>query len=539
MNSFACFLLLISVIQINAGDDLPFNVLVINPDDLRPSLGCYGIDEVYTPNIDRLAKKGVLFRNAFVNQAICNPSRSSFMTGLRPDTTKVWNFLNHVRQTPLGQTWKSIPQHFKENGYFTSGGGKSFHNELPPKYDGNISWSIEDYPYMPVEEKTPCNLTESLIWSTIPADVIVPAAVCPRDAADNTFFDHKVATHIIGAMNYSIQQGKPFFLWAGFFKPHSPYIVPKRVFDRYTVGDLSLPKHKTMEVPLDFSDAALFNYNGVTQAYPPFTNGTHTFDYGPQTPLPDAWIKLMRAGYYSSITWMDEQVGRLLDALEDFEVADNTIIIFFSDNGISMGENSMYMKSDTWDRSTRVPFIIAGPRTPNGKVRTTPVELIDVFPTLASLAKLPIPSGLEGKDLTKVIRSQNEAQYKNYAAFSQHPRCGNISLANPWLTLTYTQQWTCIQTLRPTFSYMGYTVRTKSWRYTEWRKWVRTTLTADWSDSGFVGAELYDHRGDESYGPSLFDDNETYNLYYNYIDTEADTIAMLKDLLRSNFDPYY
>lgn len=514
-------------------DDVPFNVLVLNPDDMRPSLGCYGLDEVHSPNIDALASKGVRFVNAFVNEPVCNPSRSSFMTSRRPQKTKVWNFINHIRQTPEGQTWKTVAQHFKENGYFTAAGGKSFHDNVPPNYDGATSWSIEDYPYMPTV-KTLCFDSDSLLWSTVPNASVNPTALCPMDKPDDWFFDHKLATHIIGAMDKSIELGKPFFLWAGFFKPHHPFVVPKRVYDRYTVGDLSLPKNKILDVPLDFSDAALFNYNQGPQAHPPFTDGNRTLDYGPHTPFPDEWIRLMRAGYYSAITWTDEQIGRIMDALEARGLADNTIVVLFSDNGIAMGENSAYMKTDTWDISTRVPLIFYGPRTPNGKVRKTPVELIDIFPTLSSLANLPTPSGLDGKDLTKLIRSQNEQQYAGYAAFSETPRCGDITQPEPWKVLERLLQWNCMGTPRPRFTFMGYTVRTLEWRYTEWRYWNAATLSGVWTPEGLVGAELYDHRNDQLHGSSFFDDNEDENLVDIY--QGAPFLEDLKELLHSNWN---
>lgn len=540
MKALVLFLLIVgsAVCKDDDDDDEPYNVLVINPDDMRPSLGCYGVNGPKTPNIDALAGRGVLFLNNFVQQPVCNPSRSSFMTGFRPDTTQVWNFINHFRQTTVGQSWVTMPGYFKQNGYFTAGAGKSFHDNLPPNYDGNKSWSIDQFPYLPVEKEQCYQIDDgnhTLIQSTVPPEAVNPDAVCPLDRSDDTFFEYKVTDHILNAMNYSIQSNQKFFLWAGFFKPHAPAIIPKRFYDMY-IDNITLPSNKFLDVPLDFSDPALFNYAQGPQGQSPFTNGTHTLSYGPTTPFPDEWIKIMRAGYYGAISWTDSQIGRLLQGMEDLGVAHKTIVVLFSDNGIMMGENSAYIKTDNWDLSTRVPLIFAGPGIPHGKIRKTVVELLDVYPTLSHLAGLPVPTNLHGKDNTKVVRSSAEHQFSSYAAFSQTPRCGDYKSVRPWELLTTTIQWTCLGTGRAKFNYIGYTVRTKDWRFTEWRLWNSTALSANWNTTGYLGNELYDHRGVIPGGDNLFE-SEQHNIYNDYAGTSY--VTTLRDLLYSNFDPSY
>ena len=512
-----------------------YNVLVINPDDMRPSLGCYGVDGAITPNMDKLADKGVTFLNAFVQQPVCNPSRNSFMSGLRPDTIKVWNFINHIRDSPEGQDIVTMPGYFKQKGYFTAGSGKSFHDGIPANYDGNKSWSLEQFPYLPTG-KPQCyqidNGNHTIITSMLPPSVNA-MAVCPLDRPDEEFFEYQVTEHMLDAMRHSLVTGQKFFLWAGYFKPHAPSVYPKRFYDMH-INRVEVPSNKIMDIPLDFSDAALFNYNQAPASFPPFTNGTDIHSYGPNDPLPDQWIKMLRAGYFGGISWTDFQIGRLLKGMKRLGLDKKTIVIMFSDNGIMMGENSCFIKSDNWDLSSRVPMIFSGPSIPKGKVRKAVVETLDIYPTLAKLAGLPAPPNVEGKDISKIIRASSEHQYNSNAAFTQAPRCGNHSAGRPWEEFTSEKQWTCLGIGRGMFSYMGYTVRTKGWRYTEWRRWNATTLEGDWSSTGLVGCELYDHRSHIPYGDFELFESETDNLCDTY--TNSPVVTHHKALLKSNFD---
>lgn len=518
----------------------PVNVFVINIDDLRPSLGAYGIAEAKTPNIDKLARKGTTFMNAFVQQTVCSPSRSSYMTSRRPEGVKgvngtgVFNFINHIRQTAFGKTWVTFPQYFKSFGYWANGGGKSFHDELPPSYDGNLSWSL-DIPYLPTS-KEQCNQSspETLLWSTGPPNLVNPKAVCPYNRPDNLFFEYKLVDKLIEGLNYSLSANMPFFLWGGFFKPHSPYIMPKRIWDNFDFGGISLPTHKILDVPLDFSDAALFNYVQDIESLPPWRNSTTILDYDADLAFPDEWIKIVRRGYYAAMSWTDEQVGRFIQVLKDRGLYDNTLFVLFSDNGMRIGEGSAYMKCDLWDISSRVPLIFAGPGIPKGRVRYTPVEILDVFPTMASLAGLPIPDFAQGKDLSTLIRHENHCDVKKGVAFSQHPRCNDYTEPRPWRKITIQTQWACMGTTKNQFKYMGYSVRTIAWRYTEWRVWNVSLSRADWSPAGLLGAELYDHSFTTGFGPSMFNDNEIHNLYNS--NKESKAVYDLSNLLHAQFD---
>jgi arylsulfatase A-like enzyme len=522
----------------------PWNVLVLNVDDLRPSLGAFGIEEVISPTIDNLAQNGVVFRNAMNQISICGPSRSSFMTSKTPDSLNIWNFMSHIRVAPGGNDLVTIAEHFKNQGYLTTGGGKSFHDNLPPNYDGLRSWSMDKVSYLPTSKET-CTNNVTLVKSTV-ADAhptVKATAVCPIDRPDNTFFEYQLADKLIEGMHYAVDHDMPFLLWGGFFKPHHPSLMPMRIWNMYNVSNISIPKNFVMDIPEDYSEPALFNYVQGRQADSPMTNLTHTLSYGPNVPLPDRWIQLLRTGYYAGITWSDTQIKRVLDELDNMNLRNKTIVILFGDNAISMGENSKYMKSDNWDMSCRVPLIVSAPFLPKGKVRMTPVELLDVFPTLVKLTGVTPPPNYEfhGKDISDLMFHEN---YNNWdkVAYSQFPRCVNVSLtAQPWLVDTFAPQpeiqWNCMTSLTQYFVYMGYTVRSRQWRYTEWRKWSPTTLEGDWTESGVVGRELYDHRQNQVYGPSFLEEFETVNVYKKYKSTGF--VQTLKGKLRERFDPNY
>lgn len=523
----------------------PWNILVLNIDDLRPSLGAYGITEVHSPTIDKLASEGVVFRNAMNQISICGPSRSSFMVSRNPDSLNIWNFMSHIRAAPGGDKLVTIAEHFKNLGYLTTGGGKSFHDNLPPNYDGPRSWSMDKVAYLPTSKER-CTDNVTLIKSTVAMahPQVQNTAVCPMDRPDNLFFEYKLVDKLIEGMHYAIDNNMPFLLWGGFFKPHHPSVVPMRIWNMYDVNKISIPKNFIMNVPEDFSEPALFNYVQGRQADSPMTNFTHTLSYGPNTPLPNRWIQLLRAGYFSGITWTDSQIKRVLDELDALDLRDKTIIILFADNGISMGEGSKYMKSDNWDMSCRIPFIVSAPFLPKGEVRFTPIELLDVFPTLVSLANVTAPPDYEfhGKDISDLIYYDDDEDNSDEVAFSQFPRCGDINLVDkPWLVDTFAPQpeiqWNCMTSLNQYFTYMGYTVRSKQWRYTEWRDWSPVTLEADWSDAGLRGQELYDHRHNKVYGPSFLEEFETVNVYKKY--KASGFTKHLKNKLHERFDPNY
>lgn len=407
-----------------------YNVLFIAIDDLNNDLSNYGHKLVKSPNIARLAKAGVQFDRAYCQYPLCSPSRSSLMTGLRPDQTQVYNLQTHFREI-LPQV-VTLPQLFKNNGYYTARVGKIYHYGVPGQIGTN---GLDDAPsWQQVVNPLGRDKTEeSKIHNLVPARPLGSTlAILQAEGSDEEQTDGMVATEAIKLLEQ--HQNEPFFLAVGFFRPHSPYVAPKKYFDLYPLESIQLPQ----EPADDLQDVPLAAF---------FTNPPH---WG----LGQADRKIAMQGYYATISFMDAQVGRVLDALERLNLAKNTIVVLWSDHGYNLGEHGQWMKQSLFEKSARVPFIISAPGFAKGKASARTVELVDIYPTLAELCALPQPQGLAGKSLKPLLKNPKAAWSR--PAFSQVAR-GKI---------------------------MGRSVRTERWRYTEW-------------DGGKAGIELYDHNKDK------------------------------------------
>ena len=315
MQDVACFVLACALFSFVSGDATSghgYNVLFIVVDDLRPEINLtYGHPVISTPNIDKLASQALVFDRAYCQEAVCAPSRNSFMTGRRPDTTKAWNFKNHFRQPDAGPNWISLPQYFKNHGYYTWGGGKLYHPGLPPNNDEPLSWS-QEMPYFPVKE-TPC-----------PAGTKTP--FCSVDAPEDEFFDHRLSQHTIGllesaAVNFT---DKPFFIGAGFRRPHIPWRTPPQYFDLYNATALPVAKHPL--APKGMPDIAFTNEGAAD---------IHRWprNFGPENPEPEDAQQMLRRGYYASVSFVDAQIGAVLDALDHYNLSQNTIVALHGDHG--------------------------------------------------------------------------------------------------------------------------------------------------------------------------------------------------------------
>ncbi len=414
------------------------NVLFIAVDDLRPQLGCYGDTMAITPNIDRLAKRGVVFDRAYCQQAVCAPSRTSVMTGLRPDATRVWDLNTHFRTTvPRAVT---LPQYFRQHGYDTRNVGKIYHD--PERAQDPVSWSAPAL--LAVTDKAgpkyvlPENTVGTKSWKAAATECV--------DVPDTAYVDGKVgraAVKLLGEL-----KDTTFFLAVGFRRPHLPFSAPKRYWDLYRDMDIPLPANPR---PPGGAPAIGLHSGVELRGYT---------DIPDQGPVPLAKQRELRHGYYASISYIDAQIGLLLDELDKLELQDNTVIVLWSDHGFHLGELDLWCKTTNFELDTRVPLLISSPRT--GAMtghRDALVELVDLYPTLVELAGLPIPDGLEGVSMVPVIADPGRAWKQ--AAFSQFPR--------PWMYRD-----------RPEF--MGYSVRTHKFRYTEWRNLQDGTVSA---------AELY------------------------------------------------
>ncbi len=351
------------------------NVLMIIMDDLNDWVGYMGTNpQVLTPNMDRLAASGVQFTRAYCNAPLCNPSRASVLTGLMPSRTGVTNNDMVLRNAlPNALT---MPQHFKANGYTTFGTGKVFH------HPDVISWTKQ---VLRQSDPLPATLPASNKWCSGSALTEYKFDWAPLNVPDSDMSDSKVADTAINFL--AAEQNKPFFMSVGFVKPHAAWYVPKKYFDLYPRDSVMLPEI----LATDRDD---------------LPNGAWSLIWQSEQKCVvehDMWRDAVQA-YLASITFADVQVGRVLDALAASAYADNTIVVLWSDNGYHLGEKLYWHKSALWEKTIRVPFIIALPKSlAKGKVVTSGVELLDIFPTLTDYCALPTPEGLQGQSLRPLI----------------------------------------------------------------------------------------------------------------------------------------
>ncbi len=426
------------------------NVLFIAADDLRNDLSIYGHPLAKTPNFDRLAKRGVTFNRAYCQQALCNPSRASVMTGRRPDTLTLWNLTKHFRNAFPDIV--TLPQHFKQNGYFTQNIGKIYHNWRTESEGDPPSWSV------------PAKLHFNTHYADRPqVDGELPQnfAILPRtenrwrtemlDVPDEAYFDGRISKLAVEALQQRAESDQPFFLAVGFWKPHLPFNPPKKYWDLYDPADFS--PAKSDQPPVNCPPIALHN-------------GRELLGTGPgRLELKREWnIELLR-GYLAGISFLDAQVGKLLDELDRQKLTDNTVVVFWSDHGFHLGEHGLWCKTSNFELDARVPLIIAPPNCESaGRMTDSFAELLDLYPTLSDLCDLPQPAGTEGTSLVPVLRDP-KASVKP-AAWTQHPRPAYYK-GKPEV--------------------MGVSVRTDRYRYTEWR---------ETASGNVVASELYDHKTD-------------------------------------------
>jgi len=422
------------------------NILFIAIDDLRPELGCYGVPIIQSPNIDRLAKKGLIFDNAFCQQAVCSPSRTSLLTGTRPDTTKVWDLSTHFRKAQPDLV--ALPQLFKENGYFTEAMGKIYHHGL----DDPISWSVPTlYPKAPhgagAREEDPDGGSKVELSAKGRGPVVEEVK-----GPDNSLHDGELADMAIKALkDLKAKPQQPFFLAVGFVKPHLPFNAPKKYFDLYDAA--KIPVAPNPYFPIGAPKYAV-GAGGEIGSYSGVPAGR---------PFSEDFARKLKLGYYACVSYVDAQVGRVLDELEQQGMSSNTIVILWGDHGWKLGEHQSWSKHTNVENDTRAPLMIYVPGMTSAGQRTAAlVEFVDVYPTLAELAGLPLPKTLEGTSFKPLLENPNKA-WKT-AAFSQYPRkVGKKNL-------------------------MGYTMRTDRYRLTRW---------VERKDHSQVDAvELYDHQTD-------------------------------------------
>lgn len=441
------------------------NVLFIAVDDLRPDLGCYGVKHAKTPNIDRLAARGVVFDRAYCAQAVCSPSRTAMLTGLRPDSSKVWDLETHFREAlPECVT---LPQHFRMSGYHTAGLGKLEHHG----FEDGPSWSQPRWfpsgQMVSVDERdwTKREVTrfqgiESEFANPLPsverrkggkAGKKGPAfEVSPK--SDDELPDGAVAAEAVRRLADLKRSGHPFFLGVGFVKPHLPFVAPKKYWDMHDPAALPVPTFQRLP---QGTPEFVGHTNGELHAYP----GVPGVD-----PIPAEFASKLRHGYQACISFTDAQIGRVLDALDREGLADHTVVVLWGDHGWQLGEHGLWHKHTNFEAAVRAPLLIALPcGTAPGRHCAAPVEFVDVYPTLAEVCGLQVPKGLAGKSLKPYLDNPEAPMQK--PAISVYPRSSKEHGG----------------------SLMGYSVRTEQWRCTFWRRRAEAEVA-------FV--ELYDERND-------------------------------------------
>lgn len=441
-----CLLVLVALVCDKAGAAEPpkMNVLFIMADDLRTELASYG-SLALTPNLDRLARQGVQFNRAYCQQAVCNPSRSSMLTGRRPDTLQLWCNGTHFRDSNPDAT--TLPLWFKEHGYTTRCVGKIFHNWHTAEKGDRRSWSAPEFLHYASHIDD-----QPQVEGTVPPNLVAAPNCQCRDVPDEAYYDGRVAAEAVRVL--AEVKDQPFFLAVGLWKPHAPFNAPKRYWDLYDRARLPPLNPARPEGAPEMA----FHDGRELRGLPP-NQKTFTSEEAAE----------IRHGYFANIAYMDTQLGKVLDALDKSGVAERTAIVFAGDHGYHLGEQSLWGKTSNFELDARVPLMIAAPGFKTANQRTNSlVELLDLFPTLVELCHLPSPEGLEGTSLVPVLR--DSSRRIKPAAFSQHPRPAYYDREPSKTPLA-----------------MGCSVRTDKVRFTEWR---------DWKTGDVVSRELYDAASD-------------------------------------------
>ena len=480
------FLLLISWVIFTASAcdqdqvaDKP-NILFVSIDDLRPTLGVYEDPVAITPNLDHLAGEGMTFRQVFCQAAVCAPSRASLMTGLRPDSTRVWHLGDKFRE--INPATVTMPQHFARHGYHTVNIGKIFHNYMPD----SISWDEPDMrpaQYLQPDwlgrdgetfyisetvNKSQAVKRDSLLqlrpvryadgWNTGPA---WEAA----DVHDTLYYDGAQTELAKRTLTRLAKMEQPFYFGLGYFRPHLPFAVPKKYWDLYHPD--SIPLAANPDIP---EGAPIWTMNSMYELrhYDGFGHIGHpTSSYR----MSEDTARILKQGYYASVSYVDALLGDLISHLQTLGIYDNTIIVVWGDHGWKLGDHNSWGKMTNYNIDLQVPLIIRYPDQKKRGVQTDAlVELVDLFPSICELAGIEVPDYMQGTSFLPLLE-EPERPWKK-AAFSQFHRRPGVSADGQ--------------------RYMGYSINTAEYHYIEWYQWDHRTGTK----GDYVKAELYDRLKD-------------------------------------------
>ena len=452
----------------------PPNILFIAVDDLRPELSCYGASHIHSPNIDQLASEGMLFERTYCQQAVCSPSRISLMTGLRPDSTYIYDIQTHHRSTlPAVVT---LPQHFIRHGYHAADFGKIYHGHMG-RFNDVLSWS-EPWYYPPQ------HFTENLRGYLSEENLAIlrkrkrpgkpnfsANATEGEDVADEDYPDGQTVKKVLTEMprfKAMSDEGTPFFLAIGFEKPHLPFLAPKKYWDLYDRDSVMLPGFS--QLPHNAPEMAGTDW-GELRAY---------YDIPSTGNLSEAKARELVHGYYACVSYVDALIGKLVAGLKQNDLYDNTIIVLWGDHGWKLGDYGDWCKLTNFELDTRVPLLVRVPGNHNqGQSTRALVEFVDIYPSLCELSGIPLPNHLQGDSFVSLLANPDQAGKE--AVFSQFPRGATDA--------TRELAWEDKE-------YMGYSMRTDRYRYTEWLRWKNREL---------VARELYDHQRDPQETANVID----------------------------------
>ncbi|TWU16621.1 Arylsulfatase [Allorhodopirellula heiligendammensis] len=422
------------------------NVLLICVDDLKPTLGCYGDAHAVTPNIDRLARRGVLFRSAYCNQAVCSPSRNSLITGLRPQTLGIYDLPTNFRIAAPHVT--TLPQHFVNHGYEAQGLGKILHVGHGNTDDAK-SWSVPFW-----RPKAPSYvLEESLagLKKDKSGKVRGPATEAAA-VSDETYSDGKIAREAVARLTVASQTpAKPFFIAVGFLKPHLPFVAPQQYWDLHDPQTLPMPT--LHQPPKDAPSYAPTSYGELRNYADMFGRDANE----------QATTRHLIHGYYAATSYMDAQVGKVLDAVDDLGLAENTIIVFWGDHGWHLGDHGMWCKHTNYEQAARIPVIVVAPGAVQAASTPAMIETVDIFPTLCELAGIDAPDEGDGVSFSQVLDDPE-------------------SDARPYVTHVY-----------PRGKRLGRAIRDPRYRMVEWKNFSEPSAASEQAE---VEYELYDYVAD-------------------------------------------
>ena len=420
------------------------NVLFIAVDDLRPELNCYGASQIKSPNFDRLAEMSTRFDQAYCQQAVCAPSRNSIMTGLRPDAMGIYDLYTFFRKRVPDVI--TLPQHFKNNGYYTERIGKIYHTGHG-NTDDSLSWS---QPAAKMWRPDPITRGDTVGLERDYPTINKKKLPYYRSLEPESHMSDVVST-AYAVKRIDELKDSAFFFAVGFSKPHLPFVAPAKYWDIYDPEEIEIPERK---VPEGMPDMALHQFGELRKYHAIPVEG----------PLDNETSRNLIHGYYAAVSMVDAQIGKLLDALETNDLLDKTIVVLWGDHGWKLGDYGGWCKHTNFELDTRVPLFIMDPGNPKGQQTNSLAEFVDVYPTICELADMPLPQHLEGRSLMPILN--DPTAIVNKVALSQYPRGKSLG---------YDRK----------NELMGYSMKYGNYRFTRWQKY-------EYPDE-VVAIELYDH----------------------------------------------